>query len=129
MVVARGDIRHDRAESVEGGLVAVVELTLHVLAYLVHRHVSRPLNEGLHILVPGTQHELAHRVKFGKLSSIVSVGRAARAQTVAERESHVILSHDVTYLVEVVVEERLLIVDEAPFAHDAATAADYAAET
>ena len=62
----------------------MVNLSLHILANLVHWHVSRTFDERLYVLVPCTENEFAHSVEFGKLSSVISVSDATRTETVAE---------------------------------------------
>ena len=47
MVVAGGDVGHQRAEHVERGLVALDGLLLHVHGDLVHRHVAGPFDHHL----------------------------------------------------------------------------------
>ena len=84
MVVAGGDVGDDGTEGVEGGLVALLQLALHILTDFMHGHMARTLDEGLHILLPGTHHEFTHGVEFGKLGGIVGIGRTTGAQTVAQ---------------------------------------------
>ena len=105
MVVSWSDVCDDRSQGVERSLVTVGYLTVHILLYLVHRHMSGTFDECLYVLCPGTCYQLAHRIEFGKLCLVVSVGYTSGAQTVAERESDVILRHDVADVVEVFVEE------------------------
>ena len=84
VVVTRSDVGHQRAESIERCVVAVADLTLHVLTNLVQGHVSRTFDKGLHVLFPGTKYEFAHCVEFGKLSLVVGIGDTARTQSVAQ---------------------------------------------
>ena len=70
--------------SVEGSLMAVVKLPVHVLAYLLHGHMTRSFYESLHVFVPRAGYEFAHGVKLRELSRVVSVGCAARPQAVTE---------------------------------------------
>src|ERR1051325_1134178 len=44
VIVAWGDIRHERAECVERSAVAELELLVHVLSYEVHGNVARPFD-------------------------------------------------------------------------------------
>ena len=126
VVVAGCDVRDERAEGVEGSLVALLDLALHVLGNLVHGHVARALDEGLHALGPGSGNEFAHRVEFGKLRRIVRIVDGTRSEAVAERDGHVVLGAEVADVVEVFVEEALAVVLEAPFGNDAAAAAHHA---
>ena len=59
-----------------------------------------------------------------------SLASADRAwpQTIAQRERHVILAHDVANLVEALIEEALLVPAEAPLRHDRAAARDDAGD-
>ena len=66
--------------------------------------------------------QFAEHVKLEKLRAVVGVVDRARAHTVAERQRHVVFRHEVADFVEVGVEEALLVVDYAPFCHDASTA-------
>ena len=101
MVVAGGDVGDERAQSVERRAVALLYLPLHVGLYLLHRHVTRPLDEGLHVFGPSPLDELAHGVELGKLCGVVGVVDASGAQSVAERDGNVVLAADVTDVVEV----------------------------
>ena len=121
MVVARGDICYDWAEGVEWCLMTFFELSLHVLTYLVHGHMSGAFDKCLYILIPRACDEFAHGVEFGKLGCIVGIGCTSRSQSVAQRQGHIILSHNVADIIEVLIKETLLIVQQAPLAHDAAT--------
>ncbi len=84
VVIRRGDVCHERAEGVERGLVAFLNLTLHVLTDLMHRHMARALDEGLHVALPCTLHELTHSVELGELSAVVGIVGAAGAESVAK---------------------------------------------
>ena len=103
MVVARGYIGDDRAEGVEWCLVAFLQLALHVLANLLHGHMTRALDEGLHVLIPSTSNQLAHGVKLGKLGGIVGVGRTARAQTIAQRQGNIVLGNDIADIIKMLI--------------------------
>ena len=84
VVIAGGNVCDDGAEGVEGCLVAMVQLPLHVLADAVHGNVAGSLDEGLYVLLPGTGDEFAHSVQFGKLSRIVGIGRTSGTKSVAQ---------------------------------------------
>ena len=90
--------------------------------------MSRTLDEGLHVLGPGTGDEFSHGVQLGKLGSVVGVGSTTWTETVAQREGHVVLCHDVADVVEMFIEERLAVVYQTPFAHDGAAARHDAAQ-
>jgi hypothetical protein len=72
--------------------------------------------------------QLAEGFEFGELGGVVGVGDGAGAQAVAEGEGDVILAHDVADFFEMFVEERFLVMREAPFGHDRAAARDDAAD-
>ncbi len=129
VVVARCDVGDERTEGVERSLVAVVELPLHVLLYFLQRHVSGTFDESLYVFVPGTGDKFAHGVEFGKLGLVVGVGDTAGTQTVSKGKGNVVLRHDVADVIEMLVEETLPVVYQAPLAHDAAATAHDAAET
>ena len=120
VVVAGGDVGRQRAERVERRLVADLELEVHVLLDLVHRHVAGAFDHHLHVVLPGDLRQLAQRAQLGELRLVVGVGDAARPQAVAEREGDVVGLHDLADLLEVRVEEVLLVVREAPGGHDRA---------
>ena len=84
VVVAGRDVGDQRSERVERGVVAGLDLALHILLDLVQGHVSGTFDEGLHILGPGASDQFAQSVEFGELGLVIGVGNAAGAQTVAE---------------------------------------------
>src|SRR5690606_11210715 len=53
VVIAGRDVGGQRAEGVEGRLVAVLQLLVHVLLDLVHRHMAGALDHHLAAVVPG----------------------------------------------------------------------------
>jgi len=122
MVISRRDIGDERAERVEGCLAAHLQLLVHVLLDLVHRHVARPLDHHLHILFPGAVGELAQRVELGKLRLVIGIGDRSGAQAVTQRIGDVIGLHDLGDLVEMLVEEAFLVMRKAPFRHDRSAA-------
>ena len=123
VVVTRSYVCHQRAERIERCVMTVFYLALHVFLYLVQGHVSRTFDEGLHILFPCTYYEFAHCVEFGELGFVVGIGNTAGAQSVSQRDCHVVLGKDVADVVEVFVEERFAVVDKTPLAHDTTSAA------
>ena len=60
--------------------------------------------------------------EFAELGLVVRVGDRAWAQTIADRETHIIRSADVADFIPVGVEEVLLVVGKAPLRHDRAAA-------
>ncbi|KIU01164.1 hypothetical protein QU38_02535, partial [Staphylococcus aureus] len=128
MVIARRDVGGQRPERVEGRLAARFQLLVHILLDLVHRHMAGALDHHLHVLRPGALGQFAQSVEFGELGFVIGVGDRAGAQAVAERIGDVIGLHDLGDLVELLVEEALLVVRQAPFRHDRAATADDAGD-
>ena len=123
VVVARRDVGDERPERIERRLAAFAQLLVHVGLDLVHGHVARALDHDLAALVPGDLGELAQGLELGELRGIVGVGVAAGPQAVAQRERHVVLAHDVANVAEVLVEEALAMLGQAPLRHHRAAAA------
>ena len=124
VVVARRDVGGQRPQGVERGFLAVFELQVHVLLDQVHRHVARPFDDGLHVVLPGDLGEFAQRLQFAQLRFVIGVVDRARTQAVAEAEGDVVGLHDVADFLEVGVEEAFLVVCQAPLGHDRTAAAD-----
>ena len=110
MVVARRGVGRQRSQRVERGAVAHGLLQLDVHAHRVEGHVARSLDHDLHVLGPRALGELAQGHQLAQLGRVVRVGQRAGAQTIAERERHVVLGEDVAQFVEVRVQEALLMV-------------------
>eukprot|EP00968_Pinguiococcus_pyrenoidosus_P014072 scaffold1280_cov246-Pinguiococcus_pyrenoidosus.AAC.14 len=122
VVIARGDVRGERPERVERGLVAPVELVAHVLGDLVERDVARSLVHHLHVLLPRPLGELPLHLELSELSFVVGVLDAARAQSVSDGQADVVLVADVEDVVPVLVGEVLRVGREAELRVDAAAA-------
>ena len=84
VVVAGGDVGGQRAQGVERGLVADLQLQVHVLLDLVHRHMAGALDHHLAALVPRDLREFAERLQLRELRAVVGVGDRAGAQAVAQ---------------------------------------------
>ena len=91
--------------------------------------MSRSFDKSLHVLLPSPCDQFSHGIEFGKLSSIVGIGYASRAQSVAKRESHIILCHDIADIIEMFIQETFLLMYEAPLGHDTASSAYDATQT
>ncbi len=128
VIVAGRDVGNERPQRIERRLLADLELLAHVLFDQVHRHVPGPLDHHLHVVLPSDVGQLAQRLELRELRRVVGVGRAARAQTVAEREGDVVRLHDLADLFEVVVEKVLAVMREAPLGQDRAAARDDAGD-
>src|SRR5690606_39696446 len=74
----------------------------------------------LHDALPisGNFGQLAKGFELAELGGVVGIGDAARAQAVAKAEGHVVGLHDFAYVLEVLVEEALAVVRQAPLGHD-----------
>ena len=128
MIVARGDVGGERPEGVERRLAAGGELLIHVLLDLVHRHVAGPFDHHLAVVRPGDLRQLAQGFQLGELRRIVGIGDRARAQAIAEGEAHVVRAADLADLLEMLVEEALAMVRQAPLGHDRTATRDDAGD-
>ena len=79
VVVAGGDVGHERAEHVERRPVADFDLLLDVHVDLVHRDVARTFDHDLRAVLPAALGELAQDVELGELGLVAGVGDASRA--------------------------------------------------
>ena len=84
VIVARGDVGGQRPQGVEGRLVTVLELELHVLGDLVHRHVAGALDHHLNIVLPRLLGQLAQDLELSELGLVVGIGDAAWTQAVPQ---------------------------------------------
>ncbi len=85
--------------------------------------MARPFDHHLAAVLPGDLGQLAQGLQLGELGAVVGVGEAAGAQAVAQREGDVIGAADVADLLEMLVEEALLVMRQAPLGHDRTAAA------
>ncbi len=122
MVVGRCDVGGQRPQRVERGLLAQLLFQPHVLDDLVHRDVARAFDHHLHAMGFRDLGQLAQRAQLGELRGVVGVGDRAGPQPVAEGEGDVVLRQDVAQLVKVGVQERFLMMRQAPGGHDRAAA-------
>src|SRR5438132_407768 len=58
VIVSGSDVGHERTQDVERGLVALLDLALHVHGDLVEGDVAGPLHHHLHVLLPGLARQL-----------------------------------------------------------------------
>ena len=123
VVVAREDVRHQRAQHVERRPVAEAALQLHVELDLVERNVPRPLDHHLHATAPCPLRELAQRGQLRQLGGVRGVGQSARTEAVADAEGHVPAPHHLADPLPRVVHEVLAVVHQHPLGQQAATAA------
>ena len=118
VVISGCDVRGERSEGVERGLVADFQLQVHVLFDLVHRDVSGAFDHDLHVVFPGDFRELTEGAQLSELGVVVGVGDASRAQPVTEGERHGIGGHQLAHVPEMGVEKVLLVVGQTPRGHD-----------
>ena len=120
MIVAGCDVRDQRAQRVERGLVAPLLLLLDVHLKLVHRHVARPFDHHLAAALPGPRGQLAHSAQLGELRLVGGVGQTAGAESVTQRERYVVAAEDVAYVIEAFVQRVLPVVVEHPLSEQGA---------
>src|SRR5947209_7115159 len=109
-------------DHITSGIGAFFQLLVHVDLDLVHRHMAGAFDHDLAAFVPGDLGQFAERFQFGKLRAVVGIRDRTGAQTVAERERHVVFAHQVADLVETGIEEAFLVMRQAPLRHDRAAA-------
>ena len=109
--------------------MAGFELNLHILADLVHGHVSRAFDNGLHVVLPSDLGKFAQCLQLSYLRSIVGIVDAARAQAIAEGYGYVVVCEDPADLFEMLVDETFALVGGAPVGDDGTTAGDDPRET
>ena len=124
MVVAGGEVGHQRAEDVERGAVAGLDLALDVHLDLVHRDVPGALDHHLRAALLPAAGELAKDVELGKLGVVAGVGERAGPEAVAQAPGDVVLAHNVAEVVEGFVERVLLAVGHHPLGDERPAAAD-----
>ena len=78
VVIARENISHERAEHVKRRAVTESALQLHIIFYLIKRHVAGPFNHDLYAVRPRALGELADRFELRKLRIIGGIRQTAR---------------------------------------------------
>jgi len=116
-VVPRRDINHQRPKRIERRLVAPFHFLVDLLFNLVQRHVPRPFNHHLHVVLPGLRGQLAQHLQLRKLCFVAGVRDAPRPQPVAKRKTHVVLLENLADLLDILVQEILLLVMLHPVRH------------
>src|SRR6185295_19141732 len=84
------------------------------------RHVPRPFDHDLTVVLPGNLRELAQGLELRYLRLVVGVVDRSRPEAVAERKRNVVSLHDLADVLEVRVQETLLMMRQAPLGHDRA---------
>ena len=123
VVVARRDIGHQRAQHIERGALADLDLPLDVHVDLVHRNVARPLDHALSAERPATFDQAAQDIQFGELSRVAGVGNRPRTQPISQTPGHVILTHDRAQIIEMLEQRILLAMSHHPLGDQRTTAA------
>ena len=114
VVVAGGDIGHQRTEDVEGRIVAEPLLQPHVHGDLVQRDVPGTLHHALDAGLAGPQDQMAQRHQLGELRLVGGVVDAPGPEAVPEGQRELVLAGHLQEVVEVLVERVLLLVVEDP---------------
>ncbi len=108
VIVARGDIGHERSQYIERCPVTDGLLHLHIRRDLIHRHMSRSFDHDLHILLPGALRELPKPDQLSDLRCIRRIGKAPRPAGITKRDRHIIFPTDIENLIEVFIKRILL---------------------
>ena len=124
VIVSRRDVGGERTQGIERRFEAIGQLLFEVLLDELHGNVAGPFDHDLHVMLPGNLGELAEGLQLAELRLVIGIGDGARAQPVAEGEGHVVLLHQLAHVFEVLVEEALGVVGEAPLGHDRAASGD-----
>ncbi len=99
-------------------------LLLHVHFDLIQRHMSRTFDHHLYILFPGPFGQRTQNAQFGKLRSIGGIMQATRAQTIAQRQGHVIAGADFQQTVKMGKEWIFLLMIQHPLRHQSPATGD-----
>jgi len=83
VIVARCEIRHQRAERVERRFLADFHFFINLKFDLIHRDVARTFDHHLYVIFPRNLRELAERFQLSELCPIARIGKRARPQPVA----------------------------------------------
>ena len=95
----------------------------------MQRHMTRPLYECLYILIPRTNNQFSHRIQFCKLGFVIGIGNTSRAKSVTQRNSDIILSENITNIIKMLIKKTFLVMNQAPFTHNATAPAHNTAQT
>src|SRR5689334_12754548 len=128
MIVTRRNVRYERSKCVERRLITDFLHPFHVHLDLMHRDMSGSFDHHLNVPRPRPSGELTQSIELGELRAITGVGDAAGTQTVAERDSNVVIAEDVEHVVESLVERILFPVRHHPYGVQRTTAADDAGD-
>ena len=122
VVVTGGDVRHERSEGVERGFVTPFLFQSHILPDFLHRHVSRSLDDHLHVMLGGHPGQFSQRFQLGKLGLVVRVGDATGTQPVTDGHPDVIFGENLADFLEMLVQETFPLVGRTPVRHDGSPA-------
>ena len=129
MIVSRGYVCYHRSKGIERSFMAVLEFQIHILSDTVHRNMTRPFNQYLNILRPGSLCEFSKHLQLRNLGLIIGIMNRPRTQAVPERNSNIVSGTDIADLVKMLIKEILPAVSHTPFSHNGTTAGYHAGET
>ena len=95
VVIARRDVRHQRAEDIERRIVAQPLFELHVRCDLIKRHVPRPFHHDLYAALPRAVNECAEVHEFRDLRTIRRISKTAGTQAIAQTDCRIVRFTDV----------------------------------
>ena len=118
MIITGCDVGGQRSQGIKWSLPAEGKLQVHVLLDHVHRHVARPLDHHLHIVLPGDICKLPKSLQLTDLGLVVGIVDRPRTQSITEAEGYIIGLHDLADLLEVGVEKAFPVMGKTPLRHD-----------
>ena len=104
--------------------MAPLELFLHIFLDHVHGDMTGAFVHDLDTVSPSPLGEVALNFEFSKLGIIIGVGDRAWAESVADGKADIVSRHNFANFIPMSVGEIFLVMREAPFGEDRATAAD-----
>ena len=84
MVIAGSYICHQGPKDIKRRLVAHFPLLFHIHLHQMHRNMPRPLNHGLHTMLPRLQCQLAQSLQLGKLRLVIRIRQTSGPQTITK---------------------------------------------
>ncbi len=99
MVVPRRYISNKRTKNIKRSALAYRLLNFHIGANLVERHMSRPLNQNLHTMVPCALRQPSQFHQLGNLGNIAGIFEAARPAGVPQTDCHIVFFTNIQKLV------------------------------
>ena len=99
MVVPRRHISNKRAKNIKRSSLAYRLLNFHIGANLVKRHMARPLNQNLHMVVPCALRQPSQFHQLGNLGNIAGIFKTARPAGVPQTDCHIVFFTNIQKLV------------------------------